>query len=95
MKRMMQSTVRRNFTASSAGRQSHITEGHKAVFMALTAGEPNFCLTSIFLNGQPAVAIVLVGQDGPDTITMAPCFVSITNGMTLRDLDGHEYRTGV
>ncbi|MGH2343260.1 hypothetical protein ACRC7T_17460 (plasmid) [Segnochrobactraceae bacterium EtOH-i3] len=88
--RAMQSACRANFNHYSHGNVSFITEGHKDVFTALTAGMPNFCLTSIYVNGRPAVAVVLVDREG-DRITMAPCFVSITPGMKLRSLDGDEY----
>lgn len=88
----MQTASRRAFNGSSFGSFTHITDGHKAVFMAMTAGEPNFCLTSIYVNGQPGVAIVLVEAEAPGCIAVAPCFVSITKGMTLRMMDGEERR---
>ncbi len=91
--RAMQSACRANFNHYSHGNVSFITEGHKEVFTALTSGMPNFCLTSIYLNGRPAVAVVLVDREG-DHFTMAPCFVSITPGMTLRSLDGEEIIIG-
>lgn len=87
----MQSAARREFNGSSTGGISHITDGHKAVFMAMTSGEPNFCLTSIYVNGKPGVAIVLVGPGKPGQVEMAPCFVSITPGMKLRMMDGYEW----
>lgn len=90
MKHAVQSPVRRNFNGSSHGQRSHITEGHKAVFLAMTSGEPNFCLTSVYVNGRPAVAIVLLGRT-PEGIEIAPCFVSITPGMKLRTMEGEEY----
>lgn len=86
------SIVRRDFNGSSHGETSFITDGHKAVFMALTTGEPNFCLTSVYVNGRPGVAVVHVGIDeGDRRILMMPCFVSITPGMKLRMLDGDEF----
>lgn len=88
--RAMKNTCRHSFNHHSHGEISFITDGHKDVFMALTAGMPNFCLTSIYVNGRPAVAVVLVEREG-ERFTMAPCFVSITPGMKLRSLDGFEY----
>lgn len=90
MKRTVQSIARRNFNGSSLGRLSHITDGHKAVFLALTGGEPNFCLTSVYVNGRPAVAIVLLNRT-EQGVEVAPCFVSITPGMKLRTMDGEEH----
>lgn len=90
MTHALQSIVRRSFNGSSHGQRSHITDGHKAVFLALTSGEPNFCLTSLYVNGRPAVAIVLLGRNG-ERVEIAPCFVSITPGMKLRAMDGTEY----
>jgi len=88
----LHSAARREFNGSSHGEASFITDGHKAVFMALTSGEPGFCLTSVYVNGRPAVAVVHVGIDEADRrILMAPCFVSITPGMKLRSLDGDEF----
>ena len=88
----LQTIARRDFNGSSHGERSFITDGHKDVFLALTSGEPNFCLTSVYVNGRPAVAIVHVGVDEPARrILMAPCFVSLTPGMKLRDLAGDEF----
>lgn len=80
------------FNAASQGHITHISEGHKAVFTAMTAGAPNFCLTSVYVNGKPGVAIVLLDRQDQDTITMAPCFVSVTEDMTLCAMDGYEWR---
>lgn len=90
MKNRVQSKARRNFNGSSHGGSSHITEEQRTLFLAMTSGMPNFCLTSIYVNGVPAVAIVLVDRN-EDGIGMSPCFVSITPGMKLRSLDGQEY----
>jgi hypothetical protein len=90
--RTAHSTARREFNGSSHGDASFIEDGHKAIFMALTSGEPGFCLTSVYVNGKPGVAIVLVERDDrAKRILLAPCFVSITAGMKLRTLDGDEY----
>jgi hypothetical protein len=89
---MTNRTTTNRFNTVSFGGISHITEGHKAVFMAMTAGAPNFCLTSVYVNGRPGVAIVLLDRESKDTITMAPCFVSVTEGMILCAMDGYEWR---
>lgn len=91
MKGMIQSVTRRNFNASSHGGISHITDEHRALFLAMTGGAPNFCLTSCYVNGQPAVMIVLADRRDDNTLTLAPCFVTITPGMKLRTMDGQEY----
>lgn len=86
------STARREFNGISHGDASFITDGHKAIFLALTSGEPNFCLTSVYVNGRPGVAIVHVGADHRGKrIVMMPCFVAIAPGMKLRTLDGDEF----
>jgi len=69
---------------------TNITANHRAVFEALTSGEAaNFALFSCFMNGEPAVAIVTVNEDGPG-YTVTPLFVSVTEGMKLSDHDGIE-----
>lgn len=86
------STARRDFNGSSHGEASFITDGHKAVFMAMTSGEPGFCLTSVYVNGRPGVAIVHVDVDHRDKrVLLMPCFVAIMPGMKLRTVDGDEY----
>ncbi|WP_158810157.1 hypothetical protein [Beijerinckia sp. L45] len=57
--------IRRFSNTNSSGGISYITDWHKAVFLAMTSGEPKFCLTSIHVKGDRAVAIVLVGHGGP------------------------------
>ena len=81
----------RDFNDNSHGDLSFIEDGHKAVFMALTSGEPNFCLTSIYVNGRPGVAIVHVGIDERSKrFLMTPCFVSVVPGLRLRTVEGEE-----
>lgn len=88
----LHSTARRDFNGSSHGDASFITDGHKAIFMALTSGEPNFCLTSVYVNGRPGVAVVHVSMDERDRrILLMPCFVAITPGMKLRTIEGDEF----
>lgn len=67
---------------------TNITPHHRAVFEALTSGAyGNFALFSCFLDGEPAVAIAAVNQDGGDYL-FTPLFVSVTDCMTLTDHDG-------
>jgi hypothetical protein len=67
---------------------TNITRDHRAAFEALTSGSyGNFALFSCFLNGEPAVAIVTVNEDGPGYV-VTPLFVSVTEDMDLIDHDG-------
>jgi len=85
-------TARRDFNGNSHGDLCFIGDGHKAVFTALTSGEPNFCLTSIYVNGKPGVAIVHVSMDERDKrILLMPCFVAVAPGMKLRTIEGDEF----
>lgn len=88
----LHSTARREFNGNSHGEASFISDGHKAIFMALTSGEPNFCLTSVYVNGRPGVAIVHIGLDERDRrILLMPCFVAVMPGIKLRTMDGDEF----
>ena len=67
---------------------TNITNQHREAFEALVSGRyDNFALFSCFVDGHPAAAIVAVNRDGED-YTLAPLFVSVTDGMTLTDHDG-------
>tara|TARA_R110002124_G_scaffold183401_4_gene350823 strand:+ start:53831 stop:54049 length:219 start_codon:yes stop_codon:yes gene_type:complete len=67
---------------------TNINADHRRAFEALTSGAyGNFALFSCFVDGEPAVAIVTVNEDGPGYVVM-PLFVSVTPGMTLTDHDG-------
>ena len=69
---------------------TNITQSHRDAFEALTSGSyGNFALFSCFANGEPAVAIVSVNEDGPGYV-VTPLFVSVTPGMALADHDGME-----
>ncbi|QIE48230.1 hypothetical protein G5B38_21765 (plasmid) [Pseudohalocynthiibacter aestuariivivens] len=62
-----------------------------SAFEALTSGEhDNFALFSCFLDGEPAVAIVVVtppeSDEGKYQIT--PLFVGVTANMVLTDHEG-------
>jgi len=64
---------------------------HISAFEALTSGKhDNFALFSCFLDGEPAVAIVVVtppeSDEGEYQIT--PLFVGITENMVLTDHEG-------
>ena len=70
---------------------TNIRPEHISAFEALTSGEhDNFALFSCFLDGEPAVAIVVVTppeiEGGECQIT--PLFVDVTEGMVLTDHDG-------
>jgi hypothetical protein len=67
---------------------THITRTHRDAFKALTSGQyGNFALFSCFVDGEPAVAIVSVNEDGPGYV-VTPLYVSVTERMTLTDHDG-------
>lgn len=67
---------------------THITDRHRHVFEALASGDfSNFALFSCFVDGEPAVAIVTVNEDGSDYV-IQPHFVSITDKMVVTDHDG-------
>lgn len=67
---------------------TNITAMHKHAFNALLSGKfDNFALSSCFVNGAPACAIVAVNPDGGDYI-FTPLFVSVTADMVLTDHDG-------
>lgn len=67
---------------------TNITPDHRAPFDAITSGEyGNFAQFSCFVNGEPAVALVSVNEDGPGYV-VTPLFVSVTNGMSLTDHEG-------
>jgi hypothetical protein len=67
---------------------TNITRTHRDAFKALTSGQyGNFALFSCFVDGEPAVAIVTVNEDGPGYV-ITPLYVSVTKGMTLTDHDG-------
>jgi hypothetical protein len=69
---------------------TNITRTHRDAFEALTSGRyDNFALFSCFANGEPAVAIVTVNEDGPGYVVQ-PLFVSVTPGMKLADHNGDE-----
>jgi hypothetical protein len=69
---------------------TNITPEIKANFHALASGKyNNFALFSCFVNGEPAVAIVVYDQQG-ESHTFQPLFVSITPGMKIQDHDGRE-----
>lgn len=73
---------------------THIPEEHRHVFNALTSGQyHNFALFSCTVNGEPAAAIIVVGQGGKgkgEEVRITPLFVSVTPGMVLKDHDGVE-----
>jgi len=67
---------------------TNIRPEHISAFEALTSGDhDNFALFSCFLDGEPAVAIVVVtppeSDEGEYQIT--PLFVGITENMVLTD----------
>jgi hypothetical protein len=67
---------------------TNITHSHRDAFKALTSGQyGNFALFSCFVDGEPAVAIVSVNEDGPGYV-ITPLYVSVTGRMTLTDHDG-------
>lgn len=67
---------------------THITDQHRHVFEAITSGNySNFALFSCFVDGEPAVAIVTVNEDGPGYV-IQPLFVSVTDKMVVTDHDG-------
>lgn len=69
---------------------TNITPDHRALFDAITSGDyGNFALFSCFVNGEPAVAVVAVSEDGPGYV-VTPLFVSVTDGMSLTGHDGAE-----
>lgn len=70
---------------------TNIRSEHISAFEALTSGDhDNFALFSCFLNGEPAVAIVVLTPPESDEgeYQIAPLFVGITEGMVLTDHDG-------
>ena len=70
--------------------ETNITHAHAMAFAALTSGDyKNFVLMSCFVNGEPAAAIVVVRETGPDALEVMPLFVSITPGMQLTDHHGN------
>jgi hypothetical protein len=67
---------------------TNISRSHRDAFKALTSGQyGNFALFSCFVDGEPAVAIVTVNEDGPGYV-VTPLYVSVTPGMALTDHDG-------
>jgi hypothetical protein len=67
---------------------TNISRAHRGAFKALTSGQyGNFALFSCFVDGEPAVAIVTVNEDGPGYV-VTPLYVSVTERMTLTDHDG-------
>lgn len=76
---------------------TNITEAHRHAFEALTSSAySNFALFSVFIEGDPAAAIVAVNecpptQDGSEPeYEHRPLFVSSMPGMTITDQDGRE-----
>ena len=70
---------------------TNIRPEHISAFEALTSGEhDNFALFSCFLDGEPAVAIVVVTPPESDTnvYQITPLLVGVTEGMVLTDHDG-------
>lgn len=70
---------------------TNIRPEHISAFEALTSGEhDNFALFSCFLNGAPAVAIVVVTppEEESSEFQITPLFVSVTDTMVLTDHDG-------
>ena len=67
---------------------TNMTPRHQEAFEALASGDyRNFALFSCVVNGEPAVAIVTVNEDGPG-YQITPLYVSVTPGMALTDHDG-------
>jgi hypothetical protein len=67
---------------------TNITRAHRDAFKALTSGQyGNFAMFSCFVDGEPAVAIVTVNEDGPGYV-ITPLYVSVTPGMALTDHEG-------
>ncbi len=67
---------------------TNITPAHRDAFDAIASGRyNNFALFSCFVNGEPAVSIVSVNEDGPGYV-ITPLYVSVTPGMNLADHDG-------
>jgi hypothetical protein len=63
---------------------NHITSGHVRAFQAVRSPlYDNITLASCLINGEPAVAIVMVDDAGKNTFAVMPLFVSITAGMKL------------
>jgi hypothetical protein len=63
---------------------NHITPGHVRAFQAVRSPlYDNITLSSCLINGEPAVAIVMVDDAGENTFAVMPLFVSITPGMKL------------
>lgn len=70
--------------------ETNISREHQDSFNALTSGDySNFALFSIFVNGEPASAIVSVNKQVGDEYQITPLFVSVTPGMKLIDHDGN------
>jgi hypothetical protein len=70
---------------------TNIQPDHISAFEALTSGDhDNFALFSCFLDGEPAVAIVVVTppESDEDEYQITPLFVGVTEGMVLTDNDG-------
>jgi hypothetical protein len=64
--------------------RSFITPGHvRAYHMVRSNLYDNVTLWSCYVNGDPAVAIVLVDEAGENNVAVMPLFVSITEGMQL------------
>jgi hypothetical protein len=64
--------------------RSFITPGHvRAYHMIRSNLYDNVTLWSCYVNGDPAVAIVLVDDAGANNVAVMPLFVSITEGMQL------------
>ena len=81
----------------TASMTTNITEQHRYAFDALTRGEhDDFALFSVFVNNQPAAAIVAVPahgskDEGSETeFHIKPLLVSIFDGLVPTAHDGRE-----
>lgn len=64
--------------------QSFITPGHVRVFQAIRSQlYDNITLTSVYVNGEPGVAIVMVDEVGEGKAAVMPLFVALTSKMRL------------
>jgi hypothetical protein len=64
--------------------QNFITPGHVRAYQMITSQlYDNVTLTSVYINGDPGVAIVLVDHVGENKVAVMPLFVAITASMKL------------
>ncbi len=76
-------------------KDSYITPGHVRAFQAITSRlYDNITLWSCRINGEKAVAIVMVDDVGDDKIAVMPLFVSITPGMKITFPGGRQASGG-